>query len=218
MLNHRPFSFESLIGGASPAFLVQDAVYNAGGLVEVHLARGLNEPGLLQLLVHAAPKRIAAALDGSARVGDRKRAAKSHTLKYFFDVAGKPLPECLRHIPMPRVLRPASQGFGTRILWMVKRLDPGILEQIEPNVFASDLALIEHMSVDFFERYHTTLSLLIPTSLRPRVLHGLHAAGIHPYSERDHADLETARHYLAGTGRPSVTSTLSRATPPPACW
>ena len=62
---HSPGSFENLAVGGPPAFLTQDATYNAGGLVEVHIGRGLNEPGLLRLLAESAPEQIAAALDAS---------------------------------------------------------------------------------------------------------------------------------------------------------
>lgn len=220
MMNHRPNSFESLQAGQRPQFLTQDATYNAGGLAEVHIVRGMNEPGLLMLLARVAPERIGPALDASDFAGRRKRALKSLTLKYYFDIAGEPVPACLKHIPMPGpgVGRSTDLGVGFRTLWMLKRLDREVMAQIEPKIFETDLSQVADIGTEFYERYNTSISQLLPSELRRRVAHGLHQAGLYPFNERDHADLNAVRRYLESVGLQSAAPSLQRSAPPPDGW
>lgn len=219
-MNHVPYSYESLMDGSDPAFLVQDATYNAGGLAEVHIARGLNEPGLLKILVEAAPERIPAGLDGSAFRGDRKRAMKSFMLAHLFAASGHPLPEYLREFPLPEpgAGRRSRTGVSFRAVWMLKRLGMESVARVEPHVYGTDLSMLDELSVDFYERYRTSLTHLIPDSIRPRILHGLHAAGVYPYDERDHASLDQLRRYLTVVGTDVVAPSLVRAAPRPASY
>lgn len=220
LINHRPHSFENLSSGAPAAFLAQDATYNAGGLAEVHIGRALTEPGVLRLLAEQAPERIAAALDASAHLIDRKRAIKSLTLEYYFVRAGLPRPECLIGFPVPPPGKGRSTAFGVgfRTIWLYKCLSRETMARIEPRIYETDLSMIAETSVGFYERYHTGCSLLIPAPLRAPVLQGLHAAGIYPYAERDYRDLESIRQYLETVDVDAAASSLRRADPPPACW
>jgi hypothetical protein len=216
-MNHAPYSIESLADGRRPAFLNQDATYNAGGLAEMHIARGLNEPGLLKILVRAAPERIPAALDGSAFPGDRKRAMKSFMLANLFTSEGLPLPAYLRDFPLPEpgIGRRTRTGVSFRAVWMLKRLGLPSVARVEPAVYDTDLSMLDDLNVEFFERYRTALIDLMPEPLRAPVLRGLHAAGIYPYDERDHADLDLMRGYLEEVGTDVITESLCRPSAPP---
>jgi hypothetical protein len=209
---HYPFSMERLHDGQPPAFLVQDAVLAAGGLREVHIARCLIEVGLAKILVEAAPERIAAALDASDFLGTRKRATKSLAMRYLFERAGRVPPPCLASIrlPAPASGRRFTSGLHFRTLWEAKHLGLEQAFQIEPRVLETDLSFMGALSLSFFERYNTSLTTLIPAAFRNPILHGLHAAGIGPYAERDFDELNALLDFIERDGNPRVSPSLVR--------
>jgi hypothetical protein len=205
-----PFSQEregmrSLARGEQPWFLRKSAAYAAGGLDEVWLARGLNTPGLLQILLTHAPHVLEAGFKAAAVPGSQKHITKGLILKRLFERDGREPPAFLRALRWPD--RPIVFGrdpsTDMRLLYIARHSGLTVARRLAPNLPQRDLAELADMTLAFQERYNTNVVALLPPALRQRALAAWHASGIYPWDERDWHEVARVREMMERAARRS---------------
>jgi hypothetical protein len=190
--HYPPLHVESLAHRQAPAFLRHDAVFNAGGLAELHLIRGLMTWSTLRILVSTAPERVRGALAASARPGSVKHAIKALALRDTYQRLGLPLPEFLEPWIPPRQLPPFGQRLDvdTWALYFLKTRGPEFVGTFVNGIERVDRAAVDRLTFRFLTRYNPSLVQVIPADLRNRYLSLLHRFEVYPYDERDWYELE----------------------------
>jgi hypothetical protein len=87
-----------------------------------------------------------------------------------------------------------------------------VAKRLAPNLKARDLAVLADLTLSFQERYNTNFIALLPTELRQRALHALHACGIYPWDERDWHEVALVREVLERAARPAERRRFPRHT------
>lgn len=191
-------------GDEPPEFLPQDAVAAAGGLREVHILRSLHEPGVVQFLVNTAPERVESAFFVTASPRTSKYLNKAFMLRHAYLRSQRTIPEFLADIAWPA--RSASRQLAGQpnswIAWQWSSLDFGIATRMDPKVATVDWSPLDGMPLDFYWKYVTAMTTLIPESFREALLAGFRAAGVPPYESSDYRELEAVRQFILAINPP----------------
>lgn len=181
-----------------PEFTRTDPLVHAAGITEVHIARCLLEPGLLQVIVRAAPDRIEMGLHGTGREGERKHGAKVLTLRALFERSGTPMPGYLRNarLPVRRAYRGVDDSIHLRAIFIRRFVGQAQAALISPRCASVDWTPVDGLRLDLFTRYNTILAAVIPDPFREPLLTGLRACGVEPYRDDDHLELEALRRFI----------------------
>ena len=188
----------SLADGSPPKFLPHAASLQAGGLDELHVARFLCLPGLLRVLVAAAPRLLGASFRASGPPGAFKPYFKGVALRCLYADDGVASPAFLDTLTPPT--RPTSYGNGPAkdmsIAWVAKRVGVQPILPVFPNLAGADLSFLDDLEVRLHER-------VLPEFHRPRAARVAPAAVVGLPRLR-HLSLHRAR--LARTGGAAGTS------------
>jgi hypothetical protein len=196
--NQNPSSVEHLWHGEQPAFRQHELAYQAGGLEEAHLIRGLNSLGTAKIVRTLAPELVEAAFAASAPPGAESHITKGLTLRWLYEQAGQSLPDCVRNLTFPASPSRFGSGIGAelRTLFILKHYGLDVARRVMRGIELYDLAFVNELSFDFLGKYNTNYVSLIPAELRQSILSGFHACGIQPYTERDWHELDVAIDFL----------------------
>jgi hypothetical protein len=193
----------SLADGSSPRFLPHAASLQAGGLEELHVARFLCLPGLLRVLVEAAPQLLEASFRASGPPGAFKPYFKGVALRCLYADDGVEPPAFLDTLTPPT--RPTRYGDGPAkdmsIAWVAKRVGVQPILPVFPNLARADLSFLDDLEVRLHERYCPNFIGLVPPELRQQLLSAFHACGIYPFRERDWHELAVLRANLPALRR-----------------
>jgi hypothetical protein len=185
----------SLADGSPPRFLPHAASLQAGGLEELHVARFLCLPGLLRVLVAAAPRLLEDSFRASGPPGAFKPYFKGVALRCLYADDGVDPPAFLAALTPPT--RPTSYGNGPAkdmsIAWVAKRVGVQPLLPVFPNLAGADLSFLDELDVRLHERYCPNFIGLVPPELRQPLLSAFHACGIYPFTEHDWHELAVLR-------------------------
>ncbi len=203
-----PFSQElegmrRLARGEQPWFVRKEAAYAAGGLGELHLARLLNTPGLLRILVERAPRLLEAGFRAAAAPGSQKHITKGLILRYLVERGGcdpRAFADSLTWPASPLVFGSETSA-DMRLLYIARHIGADVARRLAPTLDPRDLAALDDLSLAFQERYNTDFVTLLPAALRPRVLDALHRCGIHPWDEHDVREVAIVRELLVGAAQ-----------------
>ena len=201
---HYPLIWNDFPSSEPPEFVFRDAVARAGGLIELHLARFLVDSALLLMLVRAVPERVEQAFLSASGPGTEKYHAKAMMLRHIYPGEGQAIPAYLHDPGRPAF--PARSGVSGLILlrqiflwWIGGRRQAMRLAYRARHTNWSPL---HGLSLDFQWKYNPELALLIPEDFRARLLAGLEAYGIEPYSAQDVAELSAVRRFMFAANPP----------------
>jgi hypothetical protein len=192
-----PVSTESLVDGAMPRFRVLEAALEAGGLPEVHLVRGLNEPGMLKAIAHLPGAELEQTFNGSSPPSSSKYRLRGTILRQMRAAASQPIPEFIRDV----TLHPRTGRFGgllggmLQALYVARYVGVDAIREFSPGIEDVPADWFAGLTLDFATRYNTNFISLVPAHLRAPLLGALARRGIEPYRERDWHELAAVQAY-----------------------
>lgn len=194
-------SVERNIDGHRPAFLDKAPSLQAGGLEEVHIFRGLDEVGVLRILMRLVPDRLEAAVRGSSQPGTLRNISRRLALRILFDQERLPLPDFVAETLL--TTQPESPGGffagGVPILYVIKHYGEAGTRALsfgDIDMTRIDWSFLDDLSMEFAAKYNTNFIRYMPPDLRTPLLNLLASVDVGPYTERDWNELETTRQAL----------------------
>lgn len=194
-------AIERNIDGHRPAFLDKALTLQAGGLEEVHLFRGIDEVGVLRILMRLVPERLEAAVRASSHPGTLRNISRRLALRILYEQDRAPMPPFVAETLL--TTKPDSPGAmfagGVPILYVIRHYGEAgarALSYGDIDMTRIDWSFLSGLSLEFAAKYNTNFVEYIPASLRGRLLTLLASVGVEPYTERDWIELETVRRVM----------------------
>lgn len=193
-----PLSIEPLLDGAPPRFRVQEAALEAGGLHELHLMRGLMEPGVVKAMRLAPADRLAAAFHASGGPASSKYLVRSAILRHILAQEGR---EPLSFV-QSLAFEPGKSRFGASLggllnaLYLVKHLGVEPFGEFWRGLAGRDISWLDDLSLELLTKYNPNYLDLLPETWRAPLLAAFGRRGIEPYNERDWRERETLLTYF----------------------
>ena len=189
---------ERNIDGHPATFRRKELVYQAGGLDEIHLVRGIDEVGVLRILMRLVPERMQWALAGASDPGTTRNLSRGLSLRILHERDQLPAPPFLDGFDLTPHPHLGGQFFlgGSPILFVVKHYgEAGVraLSSLKADLSQIDFSFLDDLSLDYQLKYNTNFVDLIPAEFRAPLLELVYSLGVEPFNERDWEELEATR-------------------------
>jgi len=192
---------ERNIDGHPPTFRRKEVVYQAGGLEEVHLVRGIDEVGILRILTRLVPERVRYALAGASDQGTTRNLSRGLTLRILHERDGLPVPDYLAEFDLTPHPYLGGQFFlgGSPILFVVKHYGAAgvrALSSLTADLTKIDFSFMDALTMEYLQKFNTNFVDIIPPDLRAPLLNLIASLGVIPFNEHDWDELEATRNGL----------------------
>jgi hypothetical protein len=190
--------------GTTPSFVEREATYNAGGLEELHLCRGVHSLGMLRILLRARPELTESAARASGPLSAGKALEKLYMLKWLCAEHGRPELAWLSRQQAPPPAEPMKPPRpSVRLMFIAKHFGIDVADRIAPGLARFDLSILDGMSLSFLGRHHPGYAPYMPNDLRQPLLAAFARYDIEPYDTADAAEMEFIEGFVDNLRRPA---------------
>lgn len=154
------------------------------GLNELHLARGITEPGTALIISNKSPYFINSSLNSLANIGEEKRYRKQLLIQIIANKYNKDLKLDLVDAGN-KVDFNQSLAHGFLALYIAKFAGIDELNKVVLNVPDEFIELSNQLSLDFYEKFNPNFLNSIPKDLKGDYLKALSDAEVYPYNQKD---------------------------------
>ena len=161
-------------------------LFDAIGLRDATLTRGLTEFGTAQLMLHYAPELIDGSIISLAPAKSEKRLRKRLLIDATRHRAGGPQPDFDRYeYPKDKLTYGESYPVDFLALLFLRLYGPQLVSRWMDGLDKLDLMALDQIDVGWIYRYNPLFYEDIPGELREGVVRRMRSAAIEPFKETD---------------------------------
>lgn len=172
--------------------------FNAIGIKDIKYIQGLTEIGTTMLVCHYMPDIVNDSLKSLADPGTEKRYRKQLLTQLIIKKFNKKIKIDITQPPEVKpIFKYQHVVLRFLILYMMKNTSLEEVNQLYEGITNEMIALVENLSLDFYEKFNPNFLETIPPEYRADFLSKLADAKIYPYNKKDWEELEIVSKFLS---------------------